>query len=314
MIVFKYPFNAKQNFIKRLIGLPGETVLIKRGDIFIKRPDEDEFQIARKPDHKLRAMLQLVDDTKYISKSLIEVGWPKRWQPWAADGQDAASFWTSDDDGHSYTVHGEPDRDIWLRYHHVVPGPDDWLTDSAVDRDGREAIGAGRICGGVDHRFLCLQRVHFDRPLQPEEISIPEGAPEDLPRSRFGGPSLHPFGTLGLHWVGDLALDSDVDIQSDSGELLLQLTKGGVAYLCRIDIATGQATLSISGGDGEFVAPMGRRPRRRSARPRSRARANTRFAIPTWMRKFVCGLMESESSSMVPRPMYHETTRSRWPP
>ena len=46
VIVFKYPFNAKQNFIKRLIGLPNETVLIKRGDIFIKEPGEQEFHIA----------------------------------------------------------------------------------------------------------------------------------------------------------------------------------------------------------------------------------------------------------------------------
>ncbi len=72
VIVFKPLFNAKQNYIKRLIGLPGETVLIKRGDIYIKGPDSEEFQIARKPDHKLRAILQLVDDSKYISKSLIQ--------------------------------------------------------------------------------------------------------------------------------------------------------------------------------------------------------------------------------------------------
>ena len=83
VIVFKFPFNAKQNFIKRLIGLPGETVLIKRGDIFIKGPDQEDFRIARKPDRKLKAMLQLVDDTKYIARSLSEIGWPIRWQSWS---------------------------------------------------------------------------------------------------------------------------------------------------------------------------------------------------------------------------------------
>ena len=38
VIVFKYPFNAKQNYIKRLVGLPNEQILIRHGDVFIKRP------------------------------------------------------------------------------------------------------------------------------------------------------------------------------------------------------------------------------------------------------------------------------------
>ena len=52
VIVFKYPFNAKQNFIKRLIGLPGETVLIKRGDIFIKEAGRRE--LCRSPASRTR--------------------------------------------------------------------------------------------------------------------------------------------------------------------------------------------------------------------------------------------------------------------
>ena len=33
VIVFKYPGNAKVNYIKRLVGLPGETLRIQHGDI-----------------------------------------------------------------------------------------------------------------------------------------------------------------------------------------------------------------------------------------------------------------------------------------
>jgi signal peptidase I len=43
IIVFKYPLNMSKNYIKRLIGLPGETLSIIDGDIWI------DGEIARKP-------------------------------------------------------------------------------------------------------------------------------------------------------------------------------------------------------------------------------------------------------------------------
>jgi signal peptidase I len=35
VIVFKYPLNNTRNFIKRLVGLPGETLEIRDGDIYV---------------------------------------------------------------------------------------------------------------------------------------------------------------------------------------------------------------------------------------------------------------------------------------
>jgi signal peptidase I len=46
VVVFKYPLNTSKNYIKRLVGLPGETLEITRdGDILI------DGEIARKPSH-----------------------------------------------------------------------------------------------------------------------------------------------------------------------------------------------------------------------------------------------------------------------
>ncbi len=46
-------------------------------------------------------------------------------------------------------------------------------------------------------------------------------------------------------------------MKGDQGELLLLLVKGGVNYTCRIDIASGKATLSIDDGAVSFVGPDG---------------------------------------------------------
>ncbi|MCI7814010.1 MAG: signal peptidase I [Lachnospiraceae bacterium] len=35
IIIFKYPVDEKQNYIKRIIGLPGETVEIRNGNVYI---------------------------------------------------------------------------------------------------------------------------------------------------------------------------------------------------------------------------------------------------------------------------------------
>lgn len=264
VIVFKYPFNAKQNFIKRLIGLPGESIMITRGDIYIKSPGAEEFHIARKPDRKLRAMLQLVDDSKYISTSLTDVGWPLRWQPWSDRGSDSAGSCTSEDDGHTYTIEAAADNDLWLRYEHCVPTEQDWelitkLRESGDRLPDPEEYSPTLITDFYAYNaFIAIDRFNL-------RSYDPNGTLNDLPPSMFGSPTLSPYGTLGLHWVGDLALEGEVEVKSDEGELLLLLTKGGVDYTCRIDIATGRAKLAIddgavpfSGADGALAqAPQG---------------------------------------------------------
>jgi hypothetical protein len=60
---------------------------------------------------------------------------------------------------------------------------------------------------------------------------------------------------LGLYWVGDLALRCTADVESPKGELIFELHKGGRQFQCRIDVATGRATLSISGRDMEQFHP-----------------------------------------------------------
>lgn len=41
VVIFRYPNDPKQYFIKRIIGLPGETITIQNGIVTIKTPGEE---------------------------------------------------------------------------------------------------------------------------------------------------------------------------------------------------------------------------------------------------------------------------------
>ena len=62
----------------------------------------------------------------------------------------------------------------------------------------------------------------------------------------------NPF-KFGLHWVGDLAVSATAELENKSGQVVLELIKGGRKFQCRLDAATGNATLSISGEDMQIV-------------------------------------------------------------
>jgi signal peptidase I len=48
VLVFKFPLNQAKNFIKRVVGLPNEEILIHRGNLYVRKPGETSFQIARR--------------------------------------------------------------------------------------------------------------------------------------------------------------------------------------------------------------------------------------------------------------------------
>jgi signal peptidase I len=256
VIVFKYPGNAKQNYIKRLVGLPNEVLRIRHGDIYT-RPlvgtTDQRLRIARKPAYKLRAMLQIVHDTNYRSELLAEMGWPDRWQDWSSPD---APGWLPRDGGPGYETTGAPQDTTWLRYRHVVPwnvslprplssssrarsllqpGDSDWQSIA----DGKVPV---RLAAGTLQGQLITDYYAYNNGIEDP------------------GKYMDPFGfkAMGLHWVGDLAVEAeDLQVEGDSGTVSLDLVEGGVHYTCRIDVATGEAVLSIDGGRGAFVDDLG---------------------------------------------------------
>ena len=234
--VFKYPGGAKTNFIKRIVGRPNETICISHGDLFVKpveaedftrfdtpsyRSDDlsidlDEFEIAHKPPAKMRAMLQPVYDNDHTERKLIEAGWPVRWAP--VPGADPAAGWqTSADDG-SFPTDGSAGGDVWIAYRHFVPSYEDW---QALEETG--SLPPGR---------------------DPKPQLITDFSAYNTDTGYGSDPEPSPE-TLGLHWVGDLAVECTMEVESQSGEALFELVEGGDVFCCRIDVATGKAALSI---------------------------------------------------------------------
>ncbi len=258
VLVFKYPTEARMNYIKRLVGLPGETLQIREGDIYTRRSAADPWTIARKPPHKIRAMRQIVSDTDHLAPLLIEQGWPSLWQPWNAEGD--AAGWNVQQTAEDWSAELASQPDVqWLRYYHKfvderlwqglldgqqLPAVDptssqlitDYLAYNSSYRTSRNAVyqSAGRelreeISGNV--RALDLAR--------RERRHIIHGA----------GPTNDSY-----HWVGDLVSQFDIDVQSDGGTLLLNLVEFGMNYQCSINVASGVAELrAVSGGQDQAV-------------------------------------------------------------
>ncbi len=238
VIVFKNPKNAKQNYIKRLVGLPNESLLIEQGDIFTFDSRSESFdhrRIARKSPSKMRSMMQLVDDTSHVGKKLTAAKWPLRWT--TAEPQSAAPTWSGQvEPSLVFEIDAtQSPESHWLKYRHLQPRIEDWdsLAEGQLPERMSEFLSSGILGGG-------LVRDHYSY--------------NEYVASRAGGEGTE---VSGRHWVGDLGVEAWVQIESDTGRLLLETTEGGTHFNCDIDIATGNVSLSSSNPQVEFNDAQG---------------------------------------------------------
>ena len=256
VVVFKFPGNATMNYIKRLVGLPGETIKIYRGNLWIHEPDdpdETHFEIARKPPEKILAMLQPVYDNELAPTITGKLHWPARWRREPSP----EGMWTADA---SFELDGTA-KPAEIRYQHRVPTPEKWqeIADMAGkwtsgDLSRKEALDVvkKREGDGVKKR----EGAEKDKDVAPQLISDftaynTGGGKQTRPSAESrDGQTLIEHG-FGQHWVGDLALQFDLSSKSSSGKVTADLVKGGRHFRCCFDLATGNAELSISGGGAE---------------------------------------------------------------
>ncbi len=114
VVAFRDPAQANHIMVKRVVGLPGETISIRHGDVYANG------KIRRKPLWLQRAVAVLVHDAAYSSSHRDSQN--TRWitDRWAADGPD--SQWGFADGKFAHPQSVANGKTQWLTYCHGRPG------------------------------------------------------------------------------------------------------------------------------------------------------------------------------------------------
>ena len=208
--VFKLPEEPEVRYIKRLVGLPKETIRIREGDLW-HRPDgsRSDFQRLRRPLDHQQATQVLVYDDAHRAKSLNGDARWRRWVP-QDDGwsEPADGDFKSSSRGQGWTE---------LRYRHIVPDPEQW-----------DAIRAGLPVPTPPRPTLITDFSSYNTDLTTQGRAHPRQAAR---------PWFQP------HWVGDLTVSCRLTVGRSAGRFRIELIKAGASHRCEIDLATGPATL-----------------------------------------------------------------------
>jgi signal peptidase I len=220
VVVFRYPEEPEVSYIKRLVGLPGETVRIFHGDVYVKPPGGDEFALARKPLRHQEAMQIAVYDDRCQPGALLD---KPEWRRWVSQSGD----WAPVERGVSrYRASGATKNNEWseLRYRHLVPEPEQW-----------DAVLNSRDLPREPRATLITDFYSYNTNM----VAGSSNLLDDIQHEQEGA-------WMQPHWVGDLTLQANLEIQttSPSSEVRFELVKAGIPYRCTIDLATGNAIIT----------------------------------------------------------------------
>lgn len=248
VVVFRFPNDPQRNYIKRCVGLPGESLLISRGDVYSRTRVDQPYRICRKEDpDKQRLLQQTVYDDRYPPRPLIEAGWPERWGAFQSpDPTERArefvpdeSGWAADRNARTYSIKAQADW-RWLRYQHWLPAMSNWQLASNGGKLNPQSLKPQIITDFCSYNSFETAAVREDK--------------DKLERFERGDDE-----DLGSLWMGDLSLRATVEITeapTPDSVLVLELVEGLRHYQCTIRPATGDATLSYNDELAEQATPI----------------------------------------------------------
>ena len=157
--VFHFPGDPSQAYVKRVVGLPGETIRIVRGDVWI------DGHIARKTLREQRAMRSLVYDNNYpprdghrIPRWTFRHGRSDQWltSGWRAEGSRFVHEHDTSDGRFDWVAyrHWDPERARYAAVH-------DFNAYNGGDVPGENVVSdlmvEARLVPGVDARVVGVQ-------------------------------------------------------------------------------------------------------------------------------------------------------------
>lgn len=237
VFVFKNPDQPDMNYIKRLVGLPGETVRIRQGDLY--KVVDGTARILRKPPEKQKLLQIPVYDDRHPPRTLLKAGWPERWAAMQQGGPEDGAFggwtdapasgWKHDPDKREFRLESGAAEPAWLRYRHYYASPIVW-----------SSLADGKLLPPVAQLIAdnCGYNNFVTKYKPPMRIADLE---------------------LGAYWVNDLTLNCEVEVESidPGGALDFELCEGAYSYRCRVDLSSGIATLSETSLTGNVPVELG---------------------------------------------------------
>lgn len=211
VVVFRYPEEPEVNYIKRLVGLPGEDLRIHYGDLLTRPTGGPSFFRPHKPLIHQQAMMIDVSNDALRPKALAD---SPEWARWAGEG------WREEGVG-NYVPAAASDEWSSLKYRHRVPDPEQW----AAALEGRSQPRPPRSSLITD--FYSYNT----------NLSADASDPSAFIRGEQKGAWFQP------HWVGDLAIESQLDVEAPKGRIRYELVESGETFRFEVDLATGLGSL-----------------------------------------------------------------------
>ena len=246
VFVFKFPEDPNINYIKRLVGLPGETIRIRQGNLYLWNETEKRETILRKDDVEKQKQLQIpVYDDRHAPHQLLKTGWPERWAAVAKTGEAGGvagwtpheSVWKQDPEQRSFQCQAAGVSELsWLRYRNYTPSLSEWqLAEDGLAQQAPIPQLVTDFCGY--NTYAGANRDHI-QALSTDQIET------------------------GEFWVGDLTVSCRTNLAAvgPDAQLVLELIEGGISYQCRIDCNSATAVLFKRTSDREIElasAPCG---------------------------------------------------------
>jgi signal peptidase I len=160
-----------------------------------------------------------VNDSRFVSPELRKANWPLSWSDWSRPDAEPACLWKTDDSGRSFSV-------------------------ACADPEASAMLRYRHFLPSAEEWLAMKRQETLPDPVRPRIID-----------------DFQPYNAIATrpHWVGDLAIEFELENRGDGGSLALDLVEAGKAHRCVFNLATGDVRLTIKAADSR-EEPKARTP------------------------------------------------------